>query len=134
MMCQFCGKHEATNKFHVNFMGLNRDVFLCDECLNSFKQYAGMAEGHEIGISHSKQGSGTQSTWPIGFGMPEPKERKLGEDPFNVDAGKEIRMKRRLNQLHKQLSNAVEEERYEDAAELRDKINDIKKEVYINGK
>ncbi len=134
MLCQFCGKNEATNKFHVNFMGLNRDVFLCDECLNSFRQYAGVPEGYDPNMMGNKQESGAPGTWPITFEMQQPKERKLGSDPFNQDAGKDIKMKRELNQLHKKLSNAIDDERYEDAAVLRDKINEIKKEVFINGK
>lgn len=124
MLCQFCGKHEATNKFYVNFMGLDREVFLCDECLENFRQYAVIPQANQMVRE--------QPSWPMSFSAP--KERKLGADPFNVDAGREIKTKRKLNQLHRQLSNAIDSERYEDAAVLRDQINDIKKEVFINGK
>ena len=130
MLCQFCGKHEATNKFHVNFMGHGSEVFICDECLKNFKQYAGLPHGQQVGMPQSNQGA---PSWPLGF-QSGSADRKRGSQSFNVDAVHEIRTKRRLNELHLQLSKAVESENYEEAAILRDKINDIKKEVFINGK
>ena len=131
MLCQFCGKNHATNKFLMNIMGHNSEVFICDECLENFKQYTNTREG-QMGISGSRQRSDSIQTWPIGF-TGEPGKRK-GSGSFDVDGVVEIRTKRKLNQLHKQLKDAVKSEKYEEAAILRDKINDIKNEVFINGK
>lgn len=126
MMCQFCGEHEATNKFLVNFMGSNNEVYICDECLENFRQYAGIP------------GQSNHITWPFGFSIQGANDKGLsnrsGRRPiqsnnisgFNIDTANEIRTKRELNQLYKKLSNAVEAEKYEEAAKLRDKINLIK--------
>lgn len=111
-------------------MGHGSEVFICDECLQNFRQYAGFPQGQQVVMPGAHQ---VAPTWPIGF-QSTSSERKRGSESFNVDGVREIRTKRRLNQLHKQLSNAVEAENYEEAAILRDKINDIKKEVFINGK
>lgn len=133
MLCQFCGKHEATNKFLINFMGANNEVYICDDCLENFKQYAGMPQGFQMNSPGNFNLSEGMQTWPIGFSNNQG-EKRNGSGSFDVDGVAEIRTKRRLNQLHKQLTQAVDAERYEDAAILRDKINDIKKEVFINGK
>lgn len=133
MVCQFCGKHHATNKFLVNFMGQNNEVFICDECLGNFSRYAGIIAGQQTDMRQSKQAVGGMPVWPMDFHN-GPEERKKESEPFSVDGVAEIRTRRRLNQLHKQLKDAVDTENYEEAAVLRDKINYIKKEVFINGK
>lgn len=135
MLCQFCGKHHATNKFLVNFMGHNSEVFICDECLENFKQYTGVPQGQEMNMPGVRPVPSGMPAWPIGFtNGTAGSERKEGSGSFDVTGVSEIRTKRRLNQLHKQLKDAVNTENYEEAAILRDQINDIKNEVYINGK
>lgn len=133
MICQVCGKNHATNKFMVNFMGQNNEIFVCDECIENFSQYTGMLQGQPLGSQGGNQVQGTMPSWPIGF-RSEQNNKKPGSGSFDVDGVAEIRTKRKLNQLHKQLGDAVKTENYEEAAILRDKINDIKKEVFINGK
>lgn len=129
MICQFCGQHEATNRFLVNFMGSNSEVYICDECLENFKQYAGMPSltNRHMDIANS------QPSWPLGFSVQRANDREVRRSNqtnnkvgFNIDAANEIRTKRELNQLYKKLSNAVETEKFEEAAKLRDKINLIK--------
>lgn len=133
MLCQFCGKHKATNRFLVSFMGQNNEVFICDECLNNFSRYAGIPGRQQVGIQRDKQQADRMPIWPMEF-QNSHEDNVHTSESFNVNDVSEIRVKRRLNQLGKQLQDAVRVENYEDAAILRDKINSIRKEVFINGK
>jgi len=107
MICQFCGKNKATNKYHVNVMGIDKEIFLCDDCIKGINANSGLPEEQKIEL-------GSESTISV--------------------SSEELKTKRKLNQLQWKLSNAVTDERYEDAADLRDQIKVLEKEVYVNGK
>ena len=59
------------------------------------------------------------------------KARDIGESPFLHAADEEIKKKRRLNALKYQLEQAVQSEEYEEAARLRDEIQQEKKGAVI---
>lgn len=114
MKCQHCNDNEATNTFLVNFMGEEREVHLCDECTAKAKQhYEAMRR---------------QAGYP-GWGGNVP--ARVRPNPFPLDAGREIRHRRRMNELQSKLREAVNTERYEDAAKLRDEIAGAEKDVFV---
>lgn len=116
MRCDYCNENEANNTFIVNFMGEEKEVHLCDECTHKAKQY------YEAMRQESKG-------FPGWGGSNVPARRRA--NPFPLDAGKEIRQRRHLNQLHARLREAVNAERYEDAAKLRDEIAGAEKDVFV---
>lgn len=115
MMCQYCGENEANNTFLVNFMGQEREVHLCDECTHK-------AKAHYEAVR--RQGGGFPA-WGN-----EPPARPAGESPFPLVADGQLRHRRKLNELHVKLRQAVNAERYEEAARLRDEIAGAEKDVF----
>lgn len=114
MKCQYCNENEAQNTFLVNFPGGQQEVHLCAECTERLRHYYGaMAQAAQ------------QGGFP-GWGGSLP--RKVGDSPFPEDAGGEVRKRRLINSLRAQMSQAVTEERYEEAARLRDEIAQAEKE------
>lgn len=118
MKCQYCNHNEADFTFRVLIMGEERQIHLCKECTQRFKQY------HEA-VERGMAGGG----YPFG-GRPSTGRREVGSSPFPTDAGSEIKARRKLNSLRNRLSEAVANEQYEEAARLRDEIASQEKEVY----
>lgn len=124
MKCYHCGENEAELRFFVNYMGQSGEVHLCTECVEKFKAYTS--------AMFQEMAAGPAAVW-AGSGLSrEPVEvRAIGEDTFPLDAGVEIRRRRRLGELKAALGKAVELEDYETAASLRDQIIESEKDVYI---
>lgn len=117
MKCQFCNKKDADKVFYVNYMGMQYQISICQDCLNRMWEQARAAGQEEAFKDYS-------GWWP---GKPEP--RKLGYRAFPESAEAEIRRERKLKALHFRLKKAAEQENYEEAARLRDDIATIEKEV-----
>lgn len=112
MKCQYCHEHEAVNTFLVAFPGGQQEVHLCEECTRAAKRYYEMAR--QAG----------------GFATGATPQRKAENIPFPENAGADIKHRRQMNMLKARLEQAVKNERYEEAARLRDEIAAAKKEVY----
>lgn len=128
MKCYNCGRNEADKRLLVNYMGHAGEVFLCAECLHSFKQYASSILQEALRKSTC---SPQPYAWP-NFDLRLPDDEgstKAGDTP--LDAGNEIKTQRRLAQLKEELKSAVKVEDYETAANIRDEIYRIEKEVYV---
>lgn len=118
MTCQYCNHNEADHTFRVLMMGEEHEVHLCSECTNKFREYY-----------EEMQRAGARG--PVPFpGRPNGPGRRVGEDTFPADAGREVKLKRELNSLRNRLQEAVATERYEEAARLRDEIALHEKEVF----
>ena len=134
MKCDRCGKNEATFHYKTNINGRVTEVHLCPDCARAMG-YAGSVE--------RRMSSWFDDDWfDRPFRMLEPffggfGSRMLTEFPQPVDvleqaqsAGPEssaaeamsLALERKRNALETQLHNAVAEERYEDAARLRDEL------------
>lgn len=123
MKCQHCHENEATLSFLVNWMGMEQEVHLCNDCAEKFRQYA---------IAAKQQSAWNQmggNNWM--YMQNQTKARDIGESPFLHAADEEIKKKRRLNALKYQLEQAVQSEEYEEAARLRDEIQQEKKGAVI---
>lgn len=116
MMCQFCNENEANNTFLINFMGEEKEVHLCDECAHKAKMH----------YDAMQRGYGGNTSW--GSNVPV---RRAGQSPFPLLADKTLRRRRHLNELHVKLAEAVDAERYEEAARLRDEIAGAEKDVLV---
>lgn len=120
MLCQVCNKNEASKSFIINWGGGQQEVHVCQECLERMWKYAGAMGQREAFTAMS-------GWWP---GKAEP--RILGNNPFPIDAGAELKTKRRLAALQVRLEEAARQEDYEEAARLRDNIAAIKEGVYTH--
>ena len=141
MKCDRCGKNEATFYYKSNINGRVTETHLCPNCAR--------AMGY-TGSLRSRMGSWFDDDWfDRPFRMLEPffggfGDRMLTEfpRPVNVleqaqtadpeDTGRDdllphdeamsLALERKRNALETQLRNAVAEERFEDAAHLRDEL------------
>lgn len=124
MKCFNCGKNEADSRFVVNYMGNLSEVHLCRECLEQIQNYAGR-------MMRLSGGEGAPFTpgpgmeW--GFAPPSSGHRRIGvteerKDDFPMDAGEDIRERRKMSSLKARLEDAIGREDYEEAARLRDEI------------
>lgn len=121
MKCQHCHQNEAEHTFILNFQGNTQEMHLCSECMHQVHEYYLSALNSMPGLFEGV------SDFPPRF---LPTFSHQPQTPFPLDAGGEIRRKRRLNELHSQLEQAIEKEHYEEAARLRDTIAQEEKDVY----
>ena len=129
--CYNCGHNEADSRLLVNYMGHSAEVYLCTGCLEGFKEYATsiLKEAREKGSMPFAQ----PYAWP-NFELKAPEHvvvGKTGGDAFPLDAGEEIKCRRRLGELREKLRAAVQAEDYETAAALRDEIYRMEKGVCV---
>lgn len=120
MKCQHCHQNEATLSFVVNWMGIEQEVHICEECAIKWRQYAGAAQQR---YGWNQIGNG----WM--YLQKTEKARDLGSSPFSNAASSDIKKRRQLNVLRYQLEQAILSEQYEEAARLRDEIEKEEKEV-----
>lgn len=118
MLCQHCNQNEADKTFVVNWMGTQYQMHVCEECLKQMWQYA------------KTVGQGNAFQYFTGWWPGKANPRVLGDSPFPMDAGMEMKMKLRLSALRARLEEATERENYEEAARLRDGIARIEQEAY----
>ncbi len=115
MKCQYCNEHEATYTFLVSYSGGRQEIHLCGTCARMAQEHAETAKQMGLGLF---------------AGAAAAERRKVGNIPFPDNAGASIRRQRRMNELKAKLEQAVAEERYEEAARLRDTIAAEEKDVY----
>ena len=142
MRCDRCGKNEATFYYKSNINGKVTQIHLCPQCAeelgytDSFRS-AGMTGGL-FGDFFSRP-FGMLEPFFNGFGsrmlteFPEPVD-VLGQSRASVPAAEEhsdllpkdeqdaLTKQRKRNALQTQLNLAVEAERFEEAAKLRDEL------------
>ena len=155
MKCQRCGNNEATYHYKTNVNGKITEAHLCQDCAaqlgeneNVFGQVDKMFEDM-IG-SFFGRSSGFMPSWsmrPMSFAMPAmvmpyiqigiddgtgmnaqggahgAAKTEQSKENSNIDP--ELSRRREINALREQMKQAVDEENFEKAAELRDKIKKI---------
>ena len=142
MKCDRCGKNEATFYYKSNINGRVTETHLCPDCARAMG-YAGSMSG--------RMSSWFNDDWfdrpfrmlePFfgGFGsrmlteFPQPvnvleqaqtADEKADDGLLPKEEAAGLALERKRNALQAQLHNAVEEERYEDAARLRDELKSL---------
>ncbi|MGI6153723.1 MAG: UvrB/UvrC motif-containing protein [Christensenellaceae bacterium] len=116
MLCQNCGQREADKTFIANWMGTQYEVHICEKCLEQMWQFAKMTGQKDAFTSFT-------GWWP---GKETPRE--TGSDPFPADMKEHIKRNMRLSSLRARMEDASEQENYEEAARLRDRIAAIEQE------
>lgn len=114
MKCQHCNENEAVNTFLVSFPGGRQEIHLCEDCTRMAQQYYEMARRSNPEMFGGSKGQLARRE--SGISIPE-------------DAGDEVRQRRRMNILRAKLADAIKQERYEEAAHLRDEIAALEKDV-----
>lgn len=123
MLCQYCNQEESDYRFYIHFGAEANEVHLCAGCAEKLSTQF-FYHMRQMIPNFGFDGERTGSSLPFGsFPFAKGVDRKLGEDPFPLDAGEDIRMRRRLNELRARLADAVHREDYEHAARLRDEIS-----------
>ena len=108
MKCQCCGKNEIEQRLYINILGQAGDINLCASCIRRLRLYvAGMMEA-------------------LRMDSPLPEDELSitgnGDESFLDDTQGNLRLRRRINELRRQMDAAVAAEDYESAAELRDAL------------
>lgn len=115
MKCQFCHENEAENSITLMMPGGYQEIHLCEECTRKANYFYEKYQRAQRSAPGGVEAAG---------------RRREGESPYPDKAGVEIRHRRSMNQLRALLDQAVRQERYEDAARLRDEISEKEKDVY----
>ena len=147
MLCQVCNKNEAYVHCSVNINGNTKEMHLCSDCMKkmNFKNIFNIPDflkennfsdsmmkimngsgafSDEFGADFMKNGLFSSATGnnffenllPSIFDVPETKEIKI---PVNVK-----KENPEIIELKKELNEAIKNEEYEKAAEIRDKIKE----------
>ena len=152
MKCQHCGNREATYHYKSNVNGTITEAHLCSDCAaklgeneNVFSQMDRMFEdmmGGFFGRTPSLMSA--MAGWrPMSFAMPAmvmpyfqigtssgrtpEAQAEAGTQEKSAEVDPELKKRREINMLREQMNQAVSEENFEKAAELRDKIKEIEK-------
>jgi len=165
MLCQNCGKNEATFHYQYNINGSVTERHLCAQCAHEsgeesffFKpsDYMGsmlsdffggipslpsrhsavkcpLCGATERDIAATGK-AGCAQCYSVFDSLLTPYVRRIhGSAPhagkIPSAEGKELKAKRELEELKVELKKAVDEQEFERAAQLRDKIRDMEKEV-----
>lgn len=154
MNCQNCGRHEATFHYRANINGEQTEQHLCPECAANMEGSV-FAQAGEQSLFQSMAGSLFGDHGFFG-GMPDAlmgdfwaapgwsAPRVAAPDAANapqapsadrgpeipVDAGEEVKKRRRINALRQEKNNAVQAEDFERAAALRDEIYRLENNEY----
>ena len=128
MLCENCKQREANVRYSENINGVRKEMHLCEECSRELGITDNMK--FDMGLNFSSLFGGIFEDFPMLKRMQGSNRHtgRLGEIPEKkVDIKKEIPKKEevkedKLNKLEKDLKEAIKEERYEDAAKIRDEI------------
>lgn len=136
MKCQNCGKHEATFHYRLNMNGEVMEQHLCSACAAGMKDSVFAQAGQQAmfaPMAGSLFGSMANEffndfpawgapwiTAPGAAGIPAAPVESDPEIP--VDAGEDIKKRRKINALRQEQETAVKTENFERAAEIRDEI------------
>ena len=135
MKCEHCGIHDATFFCKTNINGRVSQVHLCPDCAEKL----GYTRSFEQAMRYGQRRLFDPFSLLGDFGMmpktvltefPAPTEEATAapapqsELVDAIDAAK-LQAERRRNALQAQLRAAIDEERYEDAAKLRDELKTL---------
>ena len=135
MKCEHCGINDATFFCKTNLNGRVSQVHLCPDCAEKL----GYAQSFEKALRRGQRRLFDPFALLGDFGMmpksvltefPAPTENETAtpapqtELVDAIDAAK-LQAERKRNALQAQLRAAIEEERYEDAAKLRDELKTL---------
>lgn len=147
MKCEKCGKNIANVHYRKNINGAVTEQHLCSECAGEIDDEIGFFGRDFLGDMFDDMfgrslfsGFGLMPALIPAFMLPgygvsfgEKAEESPAEDT-NSDKKlsdekiiPEISKKREIKMLRAQLKTAIDEERYEDAAVIRDKIRELEK-------
>ena len=147
MKCDRCGKNEATFYYKSNINGRVTETHLCPDCARAMG-YAGSMAGRMSSWFNDDWfdrpfrmlepffgGFGSTFVFKRWYRFPFPTlvpqaqsaapESPAKDDLLPHDEAMSLALERKRNALQAQLHNAVEEERYEDAARLRDELKSL---------
>lgn len=152
MLCQHCQKRPATTYFSETVNGHQQEIYLCEVCaaehqgaffdVGDFMQGFWGAAPKQSSVRCKGCGMSEASFLKSGkFGCSEcartfsarteevlkqihGRSRHVGKVPSHGQEA--LHQKRELEQLQKQLQDAIAAERYEEAAKLRDTIRELK--------
>ncbi len=116
MLCQRCHKNKATQYYMGNWNGTLFITGFCSDCVDETARRAVL----------SGYGDSLRSMAGLYPGKETP--RADGEIPFPEHADPELVTRMHLNDLQLRLDSAAEREDYEEAARLRDAIQQISQE------
>lgn len=141
MKCNHCKKNEANVFYSETVNGKRAELYLCEECAEKagikikapalsgffgrslFESPFSAIERSFFSDAFSLMNDFDKSFFSAPLFEPAPEKKEIKEEKKS-----EIKApKNELQSLKKQLKRAISEERYEDAAVIRDKIKDIEK-------
>ena len=142
MKCEHCGKNEATFYYKSNINGKVTQLHLCADCAEALgyteNLYKGMRPMSLFGDDFFTRPFGMLEDMMNRFGsrmlteFPAPTEPEEGQQTpashqelVNEQERQQLQTQRQKNALEHQLQTAIQEERYEDAAKLRDEIRGL---------
>ena len=154
MLCNNCGKREATVRYEENINGEKRKLNLCEECsskLGIFKNnfmdnmfLSFFDEPAALGIDKVKEKTCPKCGYSFSnysntglLGCPEcystfesrlePVIHKIHGKTYHIkNEEKKEKPKNKLEELKQELDKAIKDENYEKAANIRDTIKDLK--------
>ena len=130
MKCYHCNENDAESRFIINFFGQTGEILLCQTCLEELRRYAGIVF-EEFRRDWNRDDNYDHHQHEQSDHKDIPEEAPV--EAVEWDAGAALRRRRRLNELTRQLANAVAREDYELAATLRDEIAEKEEEVCFHG-
>ena len=149
MKCQKCNKNEANVQYRESVNGSTREIFLCSDCaaesgllnhtseifrsmeremLSAFSFPFGTALRRSLLGGSSRGLSFSPVTEAGGFFENDPVESMNTVEAPHKKEEKRDNAPETVDELKARLLDAIADERYEDAAKLRDKIKELKGE------
>lgn len=149
MKCQKCNKNEANVQYREFINGVSREIHLCDQCASEVGLMNHTSELFRSFESDMMRAFafpfGGRSLLGRAFSTPFAGFPEIGgffdndrieeietaapsNEPINNEEKPEARKPDAVDELKAKLLDAIADERYEDAAQLRDKIKEIKGE------
>ena len=153
MKCQSCGKKEATVKYYENINGSKKEFHLCSECANklNFTHFPDIFSSMFVSVPDyiddevvkcEKCGYTLDDYTKTGFfGCPECYNTfndsldelflkihgKNKHVKLNKDKNNSLNNEEKINKLKEEIKHLIKEEKYEEAAIVRDKIKALEK-------
>ncbi|MCL2401924.1 MAG: UvrB/UvrC motif-containing protein [Oscillospiraceae bacterium] len=140
MKCQHCGKNEVTFHYSSNINGAVTETRLCAECARQ----SGIDMGQMFTGAHMDDGffpgvSGWRGGFASAFGFLAPRQfaerpqmgilneaGKISEEIEKTQAiDEEMKKRREINAIREAMRVAAENDDFEKAAQLRDKIKEL---------
>ena len=123
MKCEHCGVENATFFCKTTVNGQSREMHLCNACAEKLHQSFSRPFGR-LFDPFSLLGDFAHLPTATLTEFPAPNEDAAPPQEELVDAidAKKLQEERQRNALQAQLRRAIDEERYEDAAKIRDEL------------